>query len=262
MIHLIEPNTRHLYVETLAALHRERRRQFVEGRGWPLPVRDGGEYDAYDDDRSAYLVGFTADGALDAACRLRPSTAGGVIADIFPHLVADSEPPPSAPGTWECTRYFSTAPGRAGFEGRSRLHLAMIEHVRDRGGDRLLGFVDLPFLTHLRRFSGLRIRPVGLPATYGEGVAGGVTIAFEIGVAETDLLETRERLRLPERQLFSAPAWLPAGTDVLTLERAARVLLAGGEAARRELGQQAATLATASRPQDVESVFESLARAA
>lgn len=243
MIHLITAANRHLYRTELAALHRERRRQFVDGRGWPLQVCDGGEYDAYDDEIADYLVGFTLDGRIETGCRLRPTHDGGLIPDVFPHLVAPGEPAPAAPGTWECTRYFSTLPGRAGFPARSKLHVAMVERVRDQDGDRLLGFVDLPFLTHLRRFSGLRIRPVGLPAEYGDEPSGGTTIAFEIGVSEVDLAATRQRLRLPTRQLFVAPAWLPAGTDVLTLERSARVLLAGPEDARRELFDRAAVLA-------------------
>lgn len=262
MIHLIEATNRHLYAPELLELHRERRRLFVDGRGWPLTVRDGGEYDDYDDRRADYLVGFGPDGRIEAACRLRPTQDGGLIPDVFPHLVADGERAPDSPGTWECTRYFSTARGRAGFQSRSKLHLAMIEHVQEQGGDRLLGFVDLPFLTHLRRFSGLRIRPIGLPARYGDGEAAGVTIAFEIGVSADDLDTTRARLRLSGRQLFAAPAWLPAGTDVQTLERSARILLAAPEASRGELRDTAARLARAAEMTDVDQVLAELGAAA
>lgn len=238
MIHLVTAANRHLYRDQVRELHRERRRQFIEERGWALQERDGGEYDAYDDDLAVHLVGFSASGAIEVGCRLRPTATGGVIPDVFPHLVAASEPPPGRPGTFECTRYFCTPVirGRAGFEARSKLHLAMVEFMRDVGGDRLLGFVDLPLLTHLRRFSGLRIRPVGLPAGYAEG---GVTVAFEIGVAEADLHDTRRRLRIATRQLFAAPAWLPDGTDVLALERSARVLLNGSAAERRRFADAA-----------------------
>ena len=262
MIHLIQAANRHLYQVELLELHRERRRQFVEGRGWPLHVRDDGEYDAYDDEAADYLIGFSPVGRIEAACRLRPTDGGGLIPDVFPHLVAESEPAPDSPGTWECTRYFSTAPGRAGFQSRSKLHLAMIEHVRDQGGDRLLGFVDLPFLTHLRRFSGLRIRPVGLPADYGEGEAGGTTIAFEIGVAHADLDATRARLHIPTRQLFAAPPWLPAGVDVHTLERSTRVLLDAPDALRGELEDTAARLARAVGGADLDRVLAELGAAA
>ena len=104
MIHLIQAANRHLYTAELTELHRERRRQFIEGRGWPLQVRGDGEYDAYDDDAADYLVGFSTGGRIEAACRLRPTHAGGLIPDLFRHLVASTEPPPAAAGSWECTR--------------------------------------------------------------------------------------------------------------------------------------------------------------
>ena len=235
MIHLISSKNRHLYERELEALHAERHRQFVVERGWPLRSVDGGEYDDYDDDHAFYLVGLSLDGEIEVGCRIRTTAQGGVIPDVFPHLIAESEPSIREPGTFECTRYFSTssARGRRGFEARSKLHLAMIELVRDLGGHRLLGFVDLPLLTHLRRFSGLRIRPVGLPSAYDND--GGVTIAFEIGVNDDDLRTTRSLLQIPSRQLFIAPAWLPSGTDVLSLAQAATVLVSAPPEDRRAL---------------------------
>lgn len=224
MIHLVTQQNRTLYTQELRALHAERRHQFIVERGWQLNERDGGEFDDYDDDQALYLLGLSSNGQLEVGCRLRPTLTGGVLPDVFPHLIADHEPPLRAPGVFECTRYFSTAlvRGRRGFEARSRLHLAMQECVQDRKGHRLLGFVDLPLLTHLRRYSGLRIRPIGLPATYG---ADGVTIAFEIGVTAEDLLQTRRALEIPTRQLFEAPAWLPTGTNVIALAHATAVLI-------------------------------------
>lgn len=224
MIHLIHHRNRRLYEREMRALHQERRQQFIVERGWKLSEHDGGEYDNYDDEQALYLIGLSGEGLLEVGCRLRPTLTGGVLPDVFPHLISEHEPPLRAPGTYECTRYFSTRRnrGRSGFEARSRLHLAMQECVRDRGAHRLLGFVDLALLTHLRRFSGLRIRPVGLPADYDEG---GVTVAFEIGVHAADLAETRRRLEIPTRQLFEAPDWLPDGTDVIALEQALAMLI-------------------------------------
>jgi len=233
MIHLVSSKNRHLYGRELEEFHRERHRQFVVERGWPLHSVNGGEYDDYDDDLAFYLVGFSLDGEIEVGCRVRTTALGGVLPDVFPHLIADSEPSIREPGAFECTRYFSTsnARGRRGFEARSKLHLAMIELVRDMGGHRLLGFVDLPLLTHLRRFSGLRIRPVGLPAPYD----GGITIAFEIGVEEGDLRTTQDLLQISTRQLFIASTWLPVGTDVLSLAQAVTVMLSAPSADKRAL---------------------------
>lgn len=233
MIHLISSENRHLYERELEAFHRERYRQFVVERGWALRSIDGREYDDYDDDNALYLIGLSVDGAIEVGCRVRTTASGGLLPDVFPHLIAYNEPSIREPGTFECTRYFSTsyARGRRGFEARSKLHIAMIELVRDLGGHRLLGFVDLAFLTHLRRFSGLRIRPVGLPAPYD----GGVTIAFEIGVDDGDLRRTQSLLRISTRQLFVAPIWLPSGTDVLSLAQATTVLMSAPAEDRRAL---------------------------
>ena len=263
MIHLITSQNRHLYNSCITEMHAERRRQFIVERGWSLNERDGGEYDNYDDDQALYLVGLDCDGRLEVGCRLRPTLIGGVIPDVFPHLIAPIEEDSRAPGTYECTRYFTTATarGRPGFEARSRLHLAMIEAVRDRGGRRLLGFADLPLLTHLRRFSGLRIRPVGLPAPYDE--AGNVTVAFEIGVCEEDLQETRRRLEIPTRQLFEASAWLPEGIDVVALEQATSALVEADDEPCRVLKRVARTASRVVHHVDVEAVMARIsARAA
>ena len=58
---------------------------------------------------------------------------------------------------------------------------------------------------------------------------------FEIGVEEDDLRTTRSLLQIPTRQLFVAPAWLPGGTDVLSLAQAATVLLSGHSEQKRTL---------------------------
>jgi acyl-homoserine lactone synthase len=242
MIHLITVANRHLYEAQLRAMHAERKRQFVDARGWRLPVRDGGEYDQFDDEKAVYLLGFDMAGEISVAARLRPTLSGGVIPDIFPHLILDAEASIRAADIFECTRYFTTGRHRGlrGFEARSRLHIALIEAVQDLNGQRLIGLVDLDLLTHLRRFSGLRLRPLGLPAPYDEG---GVTIAFEIGVTSQDLEHARKVLQIAHRQLFVAPNWLPAGVDVLAIERSTSVLLAAPEPQRRDLTDRAARVA-------------------
>ena len=54
MIHLITSRNRRLYQAELVEFHRERREQFIVERRWNLSERDGGEYDAYDDDEALY----------------------------------------------------------------------------------------------------------------------------------------------------------------------------------------------------------------
>jgi len=53
MIHIVTSANRALYAAALAEMHRLRKVHFVDERGWTaMTVRDGGEYDAYDDDQA------------------------------------------------------------------------------------------------------------------------------------------------------------------------------------------------------------------
>ena len=209
MIHLITARNRALYPNELKALHAARRERFILERGWPLAEEDGGEYDPYDDGLAAHLVGLSDDGRIAVSCRLRTAEAGGVIPDLYPHLLAPGEPPAGAPGDYECTRYFAApwARGDQGAAARASLHVALLEYARDQGAKRLLGLTDARLFVHFEKTSGLRLRPVGAPARDGESE----TIGFEIGVTGKDLEATRRRLGLPDRQLhFVSPAGAPS----------------------------------------------------
>lgn len=262
MIHLVTLNNRHLYHAELLAMHRERKRHFIDGRGWRLQERNGGEYDRYDDDDACYLVGFDRAGQVAVSARLRPTANGGVILDAFPHLVAATERPIGLRGTFECTRYFTSSNlrGIRGFEARSKIHISLIEAMMDFAGDRLIGLADLDLLTHLRRFSGLRLRPLGLPAPYGED---GTVIGFEIGVTPDDLEHAKRVLQIGDRQLFIAPTWLPLGSDMMAIEHAVAVVLAAPEGKRRRLRERVARVAADIVYQpDVKAVMAGVAAAA
>lgn len=202
MIHLITAGNRSVYAEELKALHAARRECFILEKGWPLTERDGGEYDPYDDDRAAHLVGLADDGRIAVSCRLRSAETGGVIPDLYPHLLASGEPPAGSPGDYECTRYFASPWARRerGALVRARLHVALVEHAQDQGAKRLMGLTDVHLLSYLQQTSGLRLRALGPPAADGDAQ----TIGFEIGVTRQDLEDTRRRLNLPERQLHRA----------------------------------------------------------
>lgn len=258
MIHLITSANRHLYGGVLDTLFSDRFRYFVEERGWDLSYVDGRERDVYDDELAHYLVALTPGGDIAASCRVRPTLTGGVLPDLFPHLIAPEEPPLTAPGVFECTRYFSAAHlrGRAGFAARSRLHIALLELMGELKATRLLGFVDLPMLAHLRRYSGLRLRPVGEPHPYAEG---GVTVAFELGVAADDLALARARLALPGRQLLQAPAWLPPSVNPQILGCALDVWSDGASGRAARLSSFVQTLSRRlSPPAACEAAFERL----
>lgn len=221
MIHLICAENRHLYEDVLAEMHQARTEYFVKGRGWSnLSVQNGRECDDYDDEDAIYLIGFEDDRSIAVSARLLSAEHGCVLSDVFPHLVTDG--PVRGPRIFELSRYFASRKrrGPAGFAMRSSLHVATLEAAIERGARRLVGFTDLHIMT-LLRYTGWRVRPIGLPAAYAEGTA----VAFEIGCEERDLDHVRDTLQLDGRQLFEAPAWLPRGSDVYAIAEATGLLL-------------------------------------
>lgn len=192
MIHLVTADNRRLYVEAMAEMHRLRRTYCGdERRATDLTIRDGGEYDAFDDDKAVYLLSLGADGRVGCAMRLRPTAGGSLLARDFAHLLAADEPGLEAPDAWEISRYFA-APhclGASGVRTRAEIRLAALEVVHARGGRRLAGVVDLAVLPRLIGSTGWRVRPLGLPAPGHSSV----TQAIEIEVTEAaieDLAET------------------------------------------------------------------------
>jgi len=221
MIHLINAANRHLYTAVLDQMHRARTDHFVGERGWTnLAVESGQELDEYDTDETLYLVGFDEKGGIAVSARLIPADRGCVLSDHFAHLV--EEGPASGPGVFELSRYFASPAlrGRQHFPVKASMNLAVIEALVERGASRLVGFTDLHLLGTLR-YSGWRVRPIGLPAAYDEGTAA----AFEIACRPADLEEMREAVQLPGRQLFEAPSWLPRGCDVRTLADATSLVI-------------------------------------
>lgn len=221
MIHLICDANRHLYEDTLAQMHRERMEAFVKGRGWTnLEVQNDLERDAYDNEDTLYLVGFDPDGGIAVSARLLPADHGSVLADCFPHLVSDG--PAKGPGVFELSRYYagSSVRGPKGFWLKSRMNLAIVEAVVQRGGKRLVAFTDLHLL-NLARYTGWKVRPIGVPQAYDEGTA----VAVEIACQPSDMEDIREAVQLPDWQLFEAPGWLPAGTDVHAMAAATNLIV-------------------------------------
>lgn len=192
MIHVVTAENRRLYVEALADMHRLRRRYCTdERRPADLTIRDGGEYDAFDDDKAVYLLSLGPDGQVGCAMRLRPTASGSLLARDFAHLLAADEPGLEAPDAWEISRYFTTPHclRGSGVSVRAEIRLAALEVVQARGGRRLAGLVDLAILPRLISSTGWRVRPLGLPAPTRSGVAQAIEIEVTEAAIE-DLAET------------------------------------------------------------------------
>lgn len=212
MIHVVTAENRRLYAEGLAAMHRLRHAHCDEERGSvALTLRDGGEYDAFDDEKAIYLLSLGEDGQVGCAMRLRPAAAGSLLASHFPHLLARDEPALDAEDAWEISRYVA-APhclGDGAVTVRAEIRMAALEVVHARGGRRLAGLVDLAVLPRLIGATGWRIRTLGLPAPTTRGVAQAVEIEVTAAaiedLAETFGLEHGVTLELNPAQTGGAP---------------------------------------------------------
>ena len=93
---------------------------FQRGRGWSVP--GGSESDPYDDDDAVYFFDLDDARRIQASVRITPTIKSSLIADYFPHLVENGQPPRD-PAIYERTRLVVQRPH--GTPGGSR-------HARSR----------------------------------------------------------------------------------------------------------------------------------
>lgn len=208
MIHLIDQANRHLYRRQLAQMHQLRREVFVEGRGWPLTVReDGGEYDEGDDERAVYLLGLDDDGDVVVGIRGRTTEDWSCVTDVLPHMVAGDAAQLKSPQVWEMARYFAVARaagGEFGLQIGRELRLSLIEAALIAGAHTIVGICDTYYFAPALN-CGWRTRPLGEAQSYGEG--NGIAIALE--VSDGALADMRARLGSPAPVLLRVPENAP-----------------------------------------------------
>ena len=202
MIHIVTAENRHLYGRQLWAMFEGRRLAFVERCGWnDLMVFDGAELDDSDDERAVYLLALDADEDLLGAVRARPTEDRCILADRFPELIADGQPPMKGPDVWEATRVFTTPLYRdtrqKGHQLLPLLALAAGEVTFDHGATRLVGMVDMEYWS-ARSDGAAHVQMTGLPARYPYGLVGGT-----VGYLSAEVLEgLREALALNVRASY------------------------------------------------------------
>ena len=87
----------------LDAMHRDRKKVFVDMLGWDVPVIDGQyEVDQFDDENAIYVVASDENGQHEGSIRLLPTTSPHLLGEIFPHLC--NGPIPQAPDIFELSR--------------------------------------------------------------------------------------------------------------------------------------------------------------
>jgi acyl-homoserine lactone synthase len=218
---MITAENRKLYRAELKEMHMLRRVHFVEERGWSnLFVRDGGEYDASDDDRAIYFLALDDDGRVAVSMRARPTDDRCIVADTFPQLIEPESGDVRGSDIWEISRIFATKSNRLrmGIRRRNEVFLASLEAAVAAGVTRLVGMIDTYLLPQALRFP-WDLRPLGLPSSYPEGEAIGVGISVNMG----ELARARRALGVCDSII--APSWVKETT--LVTHEVEQLLIAG-----------------------------------
>lgn len=199
MVSLITVHNRSKFRASLDAMHRDRKKIFVDALKWDVPVVDGQyEIDQFDTDRAIYLV------ALDpkdqhhlGSVRLLPTTGPHLLSDVFPYLCDKGVP--VGDDIWELTR-LCTAP-RKDIEPRlirRRLATAMCEFGLLYGINKYTCVTHVQWLSHLLAL-GWECEPLGEPQQVGKDVIGAMSIS--ITPATLQLFRTKLGTRTPVLQL-------------------------------------------------------------
>jgi N-acyl-L-homoserine lactone synthetase len=199
MVNLITSYNREKFRGQLEAMHRDRKKIFVDALKWDVPVVDGQyEIDQFDTDAAIYLV------ALDAqrqrhlgSVRLLPTTGPHLLSEVFPQLCDKGVP--VGDDIWEITR-LCTAPSRD-IEPRlirRRLATAMCEFGLLYGISKYTCVTHVQYLSHLLAI-GWECEPLGEPQQVGKDVVGAMSIS--ITPATLQLFRAKLGSRTPVLQL-------------------------------------------------------------
>jgi acyl homoserine lactone synthase len=195
VIHLITSRNAALYENEINSLHATRKSVFVDELGWKLPVRDGMEFDEYDDELAGNVVGFSVDGEVVVGIRFRPTDDRSMLLDHFAHVLPRGIRPIDDGRTWELTRGFCIERGvrRHNLRRKAACMLAPLELAYAAGMDRCVGFTDVRMLSFCYGV-GWKLNLLGAAAHYGEGDA----VAYEVEVSHDAILKMRQMWGLPD----------------------------------------------------------------
>lgn len=211
MIHLVTQANAHLYRDELRQLHAARKAVFIDELGWQLRATNGLEYDEYDDERAANIIGFSAEGRVVMGLRFRPADDCSMLLDHFPHGILPATRPIDDGRTWELSRGFCIERGVKAHNLRRKAAcmIAPLEIALRMGIDRCVGFTDVRMLDFCYGV-GWKLTLLGAPIHYGEGDA----VAYEVEVSEAALGSMRRMWGLPEPAYVEIAALRAGEADV------------------------------------------------
>lgn len=145
------------------AMFRDRKRVFVDLRGWKVPVI-GGEFevDQFDGPRTVYCIATDDKGAHRGSIRLIPTNEPHILGDVFPEL-CDGEVP-KGPDIWELTRACPSPdlPAAERRKVRNALITAVVEYARHSRIRSYTCIADSGWLSQILAM-GWNCTPLGLP---------------------------------------------------------------------------------------------------
>lgn len=178
MLRLIDHQNRADHAELLRAMHRDRKRLFVDFMRWNLPCHDGEERDDYDDDDAEYLILEGRPGEHIASLRFLRTDRPHLLDSIFPHLCDRSIP--CGPKVREITRLClplrRCAPER--IAARNILARAIVDYGLTAGISSYTAVCNIGFLSELLS-AGWRCDPLGLPQDVEGQLAGALQIHID-----------------------------------------------------------------------------------
>ena len=122
MIICINGTDRDQYKDLVQEMYRQRARVFNDRMKWDVVVRDGMEYDEFDEQNPLYLISVDdVSGALRGSLRLLPTTGPNMLRDIFPQLLPADQIIES-PTIWESSRFSMDVEAMASIVDRSLKH--------------------------------------------------------------------------------------------------------------------------------------------
>lgn len=149
MISVVTVDNIDRFPAAIEAMHRDRKRVFVDWLKWPLPVTDSQlEIDQYDNDKAIYLIATEpGTGRHLGSVRLISSLDPHMLAEVFPHMCEEGVP--IGPDIYEMTRFCASPDIRDKEENlrvRRMLALAVVEFGL------LYGISRLTLTTHMSWF--------------------------------------------------------------------------------------------------------------
>lgn len=179
-------------------MYRLRYDEFHTRLRWDVTVQDSLGYDRFDDADSVYMLTTGVDDAVCGGWRLRPTTRGYMLRDVFPGLL-HGHVAPRDPHVWEISRFAvdttkSKRADRISLSHSARLLLVdAIRFAIQHGIDRYVLVTSLG-LERLLNSSGLRLHRFGPPTRIGRAMAVACWV---------DIDAHTRRLLLDARQLDS-----------------------------------------------------------